>query len=88
MKIEVLKSFEKDIEKVRNRALSIKVLATIKSIETCQNLPEIPHLKKMVGYERYYRIKLGEYRIGLKIEKDSVILIRLMDRKNIYKYFP
>ena len=88
MKIEVLKSFEKDIEKVRNRALSIKVLATIKSIETCQNLPEIPHLKKMVGYERYYRIKLGEYRIGLKIEKDSVILIRLMDRKDIYKYFP
>ena len=88
MNIEVLKSFEKDIAKVRNKALSIKVLATIKSIETCQNLSEIPHLKKMIGYERYYRIKLGEYRIGLKIEKDNVTLIRFMDRKDIYKYFP
>ena len=88
MKIEVQKSFEKDIAKVSGRELSIKILAIIKSIETCQKPSEVPHLKKMTGYKHYYRIKVGEYRIGLKIEKDSFILIRLMDRKEIYKYFP
>ena len=88
MKIEVQKSFEKDISKVRIKELAIKVLAVISMLEKVQNLSDIPNLKKLAGHNDYYRIRVSNYRIGLKLEMDKLILLRFMDRKDIYKYFP
>ncbi|MCB0846226.1 MAG: type II toxin-antitoxin system RelE/ParE family toxin [Bacteroidetes bacterium] len=52
-------------------------------------------LKKLQGFENYYRIKLGDYRIGIEIEKspentgeEIVTFIRFIHRKDIYRYFP
>jgi mRNA interferase RelE/StbE len=71
MKIEVQKSFEKDISKVRNKELAIKVLATISMLEKVENASDIPNLKKLAGHDDYYRIRVSNYRIGLKLEKDK-----------------
>ena len=88
MKIVVQKSFEKDIAKVRDKGLALKVLALIEELETIQKLNEIPHLKKIKTKDNFYRIRVGQYRLGLKLEEDTLILLRFMDRKDIYKYFP
>lgn len=45
-------------------------------------------IKPLSGYKNYYRVKLGEHRIGFKKEGDSVIFMRVLDRKDIYKHFP
>jgi len=34
-----------------------------------------------------WRIKIGDYRIGVEIKKDTVIFVRILHRKDIYKYF-
>jgi mRNA interferase RelE/StbE len=88
MKIEVQKSFEKDIAKVKNQELAIKVLAIINSLKTYQKLSDIPKLKKLNANDSYYRIRIGDYRIGLKVDNETLILLRFMGRKDIYKYFP
>jgi mRNA-degrading endonuclease RelE of RelBE toxin-antitoxin system len=31
---------------------------------------------------------LGDYRLGLVIEDDIVTLVRILHRKDIYRYFP
>jgi mRNA interferase RelE/StbE len=54
---------------------------------------EINGLKKIQGYETYYRIRLGDYRLGIEIieegaKEDGVYFIRFLHRKDIYKYFP
>jgi mRNA interferase RelE/StbE len=36
----------------------------------------------------YYRIRLGDYRVGLKIENNTVCFVRFLHRKDIYRYFP
>jgi mRNA interferase RelE/StbE len=36
----------------------------------------------------YYRMRLGDYRMGFKIESGSIIILRFMHRKDIYNYFP
>lgn len=41
-----------------------------------------------VRFERYYRIRVGDYRLGLALEGDTVILVRFLHRKEIYRYFP
>jgi len=51
-------------------------------------LSDIQNLKKMQGYDTFYRIRLGDYRIGIEVVADQVILVRILHRKYIYRYFP
>jgi mRNA interferase RelE/StbE len=47
-------------------------------------------LKKLKGSKDHYKIKVGEYRVGLKIDKKerAIEFRRVMHRKDIYRYFP
>ncbi len=51
-------------------------------------LNEIPNLKKLKGFPDYYRIRFGNYRVGLRIEEETIIFERVMHRKDIYRYYP
>ena len=42
----------------------------------------------MKGYRDYFKIRFGNYRVGLKKEGDNIIVKRVLHRKEIYKYFP
>ena len=53
-----------------------------------QNLKDIPNLKKLSGYKNVYRIRVGEYRIGLYVEEDTIVFARILPRKEIYRFFP
>ena len=88
MKVEVQKPFEKDIEKISNKKLAEQVNALIEQLENCKSLSEIHNVKKMKAKGSYYRIRIGNYRLGLKHEHETLILLRFMDRKDIYSYFP
>lgn len=39
---------------------------------------EIAGLTKLRGYETFYRIRLGDYRVGVEIVGDTVILVRFL----------
>jgi mRNA interferase RelE/StbE len=47
-------------------------------------------LKKLKGSKDLYKIKVGEYWVGLKIDKKerAIEFRRVMHRKDIYRYFP
>jgi mRNA interferase RelE/StbE len=51
-------------------------------------LQEVENLKKLRGGDRYYRIRIGDYRIGLAVEESTVIFVRFLHRKDVYRYFP
>jgi mRNA interferase RelE/StbE len=38
------------------------------------NIKDIPNLVKIKGFTQFYRIKEGNYRIGLKIENNKIII--------------
>lgn len=44
----------------------------------------------MKGAGAYLRIRVGDYRIGLRREEDGygVVLLRVMHRSEIYRHFP
>ena len=68
------KKLEKDIQE-----------RIIKALERIRIRPEA-HIKKLVG-DPGYRLRVGEYRIILDIEKEKLIIlaIKIGHRKNIYK---
>lgn len=51
-------------------------------------LSELGNVEHMKGYPSYYKVRFGQYRIGIKVENDRVILERALHRKDIYRYFP
>ncbi|NPA49034.1 MAG: type II toxin-antitoxin system RelE/ParE family toxin [Thermodesulfobacteria bacterium] len=88
MKIKYEKAFLRDIQKVHNEEVkkALKELISLTKRASCPQ--EIPKLKKLKGTQKYYRVRIKRYRLGLKIEKDTVIFVRFLSRKEIYKYFP
>ena len=88
MEVEFRKSFEKDLSKLRDEALLTKIKAVILEIEDTDNLEEVSNVKKLKAEGDYYRIRVGDYRIGIILDEDVVVFVRVLHRKEVYRYFP
>lgn len=49
---------------------------------------ETPGLKSMSGHPHRHRIRLGNYRVGIRVEEATVEMVRVLDRRDFYRYFP
>ena len=88
MKVEFKRSFVKDLERVTDKGLKERVKETIERAERAQTVQEIENVRKLRGGERYYRIRIGDYRLGLVLEADTVVFVRFLHRKDVYRHFP
>ncbi|MBI2966618.1 MAG: type II toxin-antitoxin system RelE/ParE family toxin [Bacteroidetes bacterium] len=88
MKVVFEKKFVKDIDTILDKNLKQALEGIILNIEKASDITRIVGLKKLKGYRYSYRIRIGNYRIGLNIENNIFILVRFMHRKEIYRYFP
>ena len=88
MKVEFKKSFLKDIEALGDESTRGRVRKAIVQAEEATALHEIHGIKKLRGGTQYYRIRIGEYRIGLLLREDTVVFVRCLHRKDIYRYLP
>ena len=89
MKVNGEKSFERDVSKIRDKVLLKKLMDAIVQMENASSIFEIRNCKKIEGYDNYYRLRIGDYRLGVKIPSEQeVVLIRFLHRKEIYRYFP
>lgn len=83
------KSFSKDIDKIQHLAKAKRELKDLlNKLQGAPSLTELEHVRKLQGYENYYRIRLGDYRLGIKVTEDQIEVIRFLHRKDIYRRFP
>jgi mRNA interferase RelE/StbE len=88
VKVEFRESFAKDLKGVKDEGLLKRTKEIIKAVEAADSLTEISNLKKLKGGGNYFRFRVGDYRVGIALESDTVIFVRFLNRKDIYKYFP
>ena len=89
MIIEFDKSFEKSLDKIKNKSLFIRIEKTILEFEKSKSLTDLTNIKKLTGFKNYYRLRIGEYRLGFeKIDENTLRFILIAHRKDIYKLFP
>ncbi|MFA4836184.1 MAG: type II toxin-antitoxin system RelE/ParE family toxin [Dehalococcoidia bacterium] len=88
MKVEFRTSFAKDLKRVKDKALLSRIREVIENTESAPSLGEIGDIKKIRGECQYYRIRVGDYRIGIVLEKNTVVFVRFLHRSEIYRYFP
>ena len=88
MRIAFRDSFAKDLKSIRDKAVLKRIKEIIEAIELSDSLSPLPNLKKLKGHENYYRLRAGDYRVGIALKSDTVIFVRVLNRKDIYKFFP
>ncbi|MFE1745378.1 type II toxin-antitoxin system RelE/ParE family toxin [Coleofasciculus sp. H7-2] len=88
MNVEFRKSFEKDLGNIRDEALLERIKAVIEEVEIAENLVDVSNLKKLKADGEYYRIRVGDYRIGITVDEDVIVFVRVLHRKDVYRYFP
>ena len=88
MNFEFEKAFVKDFRKLKNKELAYSISQAIKQVSNASSINEITNIRKLTGYKSAFRIRIGDYRIGVIIEKNTVTFIAFAHRKEIYKHFP
>ncbi len=88
MKVEFRQSFAKDLKGVTDKGLLKRVKELIEAVGKADSLTAISNLKKLKGGGNYFRLRVGDYRVGVSLENETVIFVRVLNRKDIYKYFP
>lgn len=88
MEVEFLSKFSEDLDSVTQKSIKSKIIRLIELFESSNSLSKIPQIKKLTGHRNAYRIRIGNYRLGIFVEGSKVQFARLVHRKNIYKVFP
>ena len=74
MKIEYKKKFLKELSKLSTEYADTIEEFVFDIFPTYDNLSEIGKVEKMTGYKDYFKIRFGDYRVGVKKENDSIII--------------
>lgn len=88
MRVEFLSKFNKDLDGIHIPFVRKAILEAIIDVENAKSIYAVRNIKKMSGFKNCYRIRTGDYRIGLFYEKGIVQFARVVHRKDIYKVFP
>ncbi|MFN8475093.1 MAG: type II toxin-antitoxin system RelE/ParE family toxin [Anaerolineae bacterium] len=88
MNVIFRQSFARDIKKIRAKTIRQQIQAVIEQLEQTNSLSDLPDVKKLTSDGPYYRIRIGDYRLGLLVEDDTITVVRFLHRRDIYRYFP
>ena len=88
MEIIYLRQALKDVNKIKNNKLKLKLAEVVANLKKAENLSEIKNVKAMSGYSEAYRIRIGDYRLGIFYTEEKITIARFLKREDIYKLFP
>jgi mRNA interferase RelE/StbE len=88
MNIILTKSFQKAFRKL-DAIVQRRILEIVREVESAESLQEVNSVKPMSGYPNYYRIREGNYRVGIFVMRDGTIEFQdVGPRGDFYKLFP
>jgi mRNA interferase RelE/StbE len=89
MNVEFDSSFLKSLSKIKNQTILQRIKKVIVELEDSSDFTKIRNLRKLAGHKNYFRIRIGDFRLGFEsINDDTIRLIIISHRKEIYRNFP
>lgn len=88
-KIEYTKRFLKELASLPKN-IQYRIESIVFEELNSSNPFELGYFNKLKGYADKYKIRVGEYRVGLTVDKrnQTIICQRVAHRREIYKIFP
>jgi mRNA interferase RelE/StbE len=87
MKLEFRSSFVRDLKDIKDQEVLNRVEDTIKECEVALEITQIRQIKKLSGPGNFYRLRIGDYRIGIARQKDRIEFVRCLHRRDLYRFF-
>ncbi len=81
-------AFLKDVSKLDDKKVKQAIADVVQNVEESDSIKDLKNCKKMKDFQNAFRIRIGDYRIGIFIEKEVVEFTRVLHRKEVYRYFP
>ena len=90
METRFTQRFSKDIDKLPLDEAGIRAALAelIERVEAAETLRGLSGVKKLQGHASAYRLRLGDYRVGIFLVEGVVEFARVVHRRDIYKVFP
>lgn len=88
MRLEYRRSFERDLRDAQDQRIYAQLRLALETLEAAPDLRSVPNVKKLQGGDNFYRIRVGDYRLGVVLSGDTLVLVRFLHRKDIYRFFP
>jgi mRNA interferase RelE/StbE len=88
-RVEYKKQFLKELSKLPADIQSKAEKIVFEDL-ACDNPFILGYIEQMKGYADKYKIRLGQYRIGITADKETKLIVcsRVAHRKDIYRFFP
>ena len=88
MEIRYHPRFDRDTRRIRSRDLSSRLERTIAELKAASNIRAVSGVQPITGSGTYYRIRIGDYRLGLELASNTAVLLRFGHRREFYRGFP
>lgn len=88
MNVSFKASFTKDLRAIKDIRLLARVEKAILNVERAPSMDKVHNQTSLKGWQGYHRIRIGDYRLGVSVEGDTVSFVRVLHRREAYRYFP
>jgi mRNA interferase RelE/StbE len=88
MRVVYRKRFLKDLAALPSNVRRAIERFVFEELPRADSLQATGKVEKLKGHSGFFRVRFGDYRVGLSLIGDTVTLERVMNRKDIYRKFP
>jgi len=87
MQVEFLSKFNRDLDRIHHQSVRKSIIKVIDEIRVARTLNEVSNIKKLKGFRSAFRIRLGEYRIGIFVDGLRLsLLVYYIEKKSIVTF--
>lgn len=88
MEIRYHNQFNRDLRRLGNPSLADRVEQVIEELKAASTIRDLRGVSRMRAPGEHYRIRIGEYRLGITMDGHTAVLRHFLPRGEIYRRFP
>ena len=88
MNVQQRNSFLKDIKKLKSDTTIKLINSVIDNCEKAVTIADIKNCEPLQSKGKFFKLKYGQYRFGIYIDKGTVEFLKFGTRQNFYNDFP
>ena len=88
MNVEPSRRFSRDVRSLGSVQIRRRLDRVIQELIEAASITEVSGVRRIRGEGQHYRIRIGDYRLGITMDGETAVLRRFLPRGEIYRYFP
>ena len=88
MNVEPTRLFLRDVRQLGSAQIRRRLDRVIQELIEAGNITDVDWVRRLTASGSHYRIRIGDYRLGITVDGETAVLRRFLPRGEIYRRFP